>query len=180
MKFELKIQAGREISAHVLDLAAEPYLQAGSCSLDFSVDGKLVHADCAVVACGRYSVLLEGRSYQARICKSATTAHRNSTYVVAVGSHLFEVELQDTRTRRHHSISLAQDQPEDIRAPMPGKIVKVLSEKGARVTPGQGLLVIEAMKMQNEVRASRTGCVERVYVREGQGVEAGSPLLRLA
>jgi pyruvate carboxylase subunit B len=63
---------------------------------------------------------------------------------------------------------------------MPGRVVKVLVREGEEVTAGQGLLVMEAMKMQNELRAPRAGCVERIHIAEGVGVETGSPLLRLA
>jgi biotin carboxyl carrier protein len=62
---------------------------------------------------------------------------------------------------------------------MPGKIVKILVLENQQVGEGQGLLVIEAMKMQNELRAPRPGRVEKVYVLEGSGVEAGFKLLRL-
>jgi pyruvate carboxylase subunit B len=62
---------------------------------------------------------------------------------------------------------------------MPGKVVKVLVTEGQQVSSGDGLLVIEAMKMQNEIRASRAGRVEKVHVSEGDGVEAGFRLVRL-
>lgn len=62
---------------------------------------------------------------------------------------------------------------------MPGKIVKVLVAEKQEVKQGEGLLVIEAMKMQNELRAPRRGRVERIYVSEGAGVETGAKLLRL-
>jgi len=64
-------------------------------------------------------------------------------------------------------------------APMPGKIVRILVTEGQEVKRDQGLLVIEAMKMQNELRAPRAGRVERVYMTEGRGVETGARLLRL-
>jgi biotin carboxyl carrier protein len=63
---------------------------------------------------------------------------------------------------------------------MPGKIVKILVAQHEEVAAGTGLLVIEAMKMQNELRAPRAGRVEEVYVEEGKGVETGTRLLRLA
>jgi pyruvate carboxylase subunit B len=62
---------------------------------------------------------------------------------------------------------------------MPGKIVKVLVTEGQEVSRDQGLLVIEAMKMQNELRAPRAGRIERVYMEEGRGVESGARLVRL-
>ena len=62
---------------------------------------------------------------------------------------------------------------------MPGKVVKILVAEGQDVTRDQGLLVMEAMKMQNEMRAPRDGRIERVYVQEGAGVESRARLLRL-
>lgn len=67
----------------------------------------------------------------------------------------------------------------EIRASMPGKVVKVLCKVGDVVKPGQALLIIEAMKMENELRASGGGKVESIAVREGQTVEGGQALLVL-
>ncbi|MDR3675511.1 MAG: acetyl-CoA carboxylase biotin carboxyl carrier protein subunit, partial [Acidobacteriota bacterium] len=69
--------------------------------------------------------------------------------------------------------------PQEIVAPMPGKIVKILVGEGEEVERGQGLLVIEAMKMQNELRAPRAGRVDRICIAEGQGVDTGARLVRL-
>jgi biotin carboxyl carrier protein len=66
--------------------------------------------------------------------------------------------------------------PQRLVAPMPGKIVRVLAAPGARVVHRQPLVVIEAMKMENELRASRDGTLSEVLVREGQSVEAGALL----
>jgi biotin carboxyl carrier protein len=71
------------------------------------------------------------------------------------------------------ALSGAAAGPQRITAPMPGKIIKVLVEPGAAVAARQGLLVIEAMKMQNELRAPRDGRVKDVHVNEGDLVEAG-------
>jgi biotin carboxyl carrier protein len=69
--------------------------------------------------------------------------------------------------------------PLEIRAPMPGKIVKILVKAGDAVTSGQGLLVIEAMKMENELRAPRDGTVEKVLRAEGQAVDGQEVLVVL-
>jgi biotin carboxyl carrier protein len=180
MRFEVKIQSGRESSEHVLELPVTPGNPGEAGNNRFLLDGGVVCADWALIAPGVYSVLLQGRPYQARIWKAATPAHGNRAYQVSLGMPVFQVELQDPRSSRRRSLSAAHNGPEDVVSPMPGRIVKVLALEGARVAPGQGLLVIEAMKMQNEVRASRAGQVEKIHVREGDGVEAGSPLLRLA
>jgi pyruvate carboxylase subunit B len=59
---------------------------------------------------------------------------------------------------------------------MPGKVVRVLVQAGEKVEAGQGLLVVEAMKMQNEIRSPKGGIVERLHVKEGQPVNAGEVL----
>jgi len=67
--------------------------------------------------------------------------------------------------------------PERVTAPMPGKVVKLLVSAGDHVTARQGVVVVEAMKMENELRAGRAGIVREVLVAEGASVEAGTPLL---
>lgn len=67
-----------------------------------------------------------------------------------------------------------------LRAGMPGKIMKVVVKKGEQVQEGQPLLIMEAMKMENEMRASRDCIISEVFVEEGQGVEAGADLLAFA
>jgi biotin carboxyl carrier protein len=63
---------------------------------------------------------------------------------------------------------------------MPGRVVAVLVAEGASVTPGQGLVVLEAMKMQNEIQAERPGTVKKIFVSPGQAVEGGDPLFEIA
>jgi biotin carboxyl carrier protein len=67
--------------------------------------------------------------------------------------------------------------PQQVSAPMPGKVVRILVAPGDRVEPRQGLVVIEAMKMENELRAARGGRVTTVRVVQGQSVEAGALLV---
>ncbi|HWQ03049.1 MAG TPA: biotin/lipoyl-containing protein, partial [Candidatus Nitrosotenuis sp.] len=69
---------------------------------------------------------------------------------------------------------------QEILAPMPGKVVRVLVKSGDAVEAGHGLLVVEAMKMQNEIKSPKSGKVERVLVSEGQNVNAGETLAVVA
>ncbi|REK07215.1 MAG: biotin/lipoyl-binding protein [Acidobacteria bacterium] len=62
---------------------------------------------------------------------------------------------------------------------MPGKVVKVLVEAGARVEAGQGVLVLEAMKMENEIQAESSGVLAEIFVSEGQAVQGGDPLFEV-
>ncbi len=127
-----------------------------------------------------YSVLLNGRSYEASVSKRPRDAPGVAgQYVVMVGPRQYLVELRDPRRWRRMRSSIEAEGPQEIFAPIPGKIVKVLVKDGQEVKRDQGLLVIEAMKMQNELRAPRAGRVEHVYLAEGQGVETGARLLRM-
>ena len=79
-------------------------------------------------------------------------------------------------TARAAARRLPGDGPVEVRAQMPGKIIQVLVAPGDIVEAGQGLVVVEAMKMQNEMKAPKGGRVARVHAREGATVTAGEPL----
>src|ERR1700726_648848 len=84
------------------------------------------------------------------------------------------VDPRAWRARRHGALEAEGRQ--QILAPMPGKIIRVLVQTGEKVQAGQGLLVVEAMKMQNEIRSPKSGSVGRLLVKEGQPVNAGEVL----
>jgi biotin carboxyl carrier protein len=84
------------------------------------------------------------------------------------------VDPRAWRGRKQGAIEVEGRQ--EILAPMPGKIVRVLVAVGESVEAGQGLLVVEAMKMQNEIRSPKNGKVERLLAKEGQAVNAGEVL----
>jgi biotin carboxyl carrier protein len=177
MKLILTLQHGSRSSEHHLELAV-PADGAGN-PLAFVLDREQGLADWAEVAPGVYSILLDGRSYEARVKALPGDAAGETLRVVTVGTRHFRIQTRDPRRRRGTGQAAPSDGPQEIRAPMPGKIVKVLVNEHQEVAPGAGLLVIEAMKMQNELRAPRAGRVEKIYVTEGKGVETGSHLVRL-
>jgi biotin carboxyl carrier protein len=93
------------------------------------------------------------------------------------------VDVSINRVRRTGATAAshpAGEGPQRVTAPMPGKIVKLLVKPGDKVQPRQGLVVIEAMKMENELRARAAGTVSEVRVTEGASVEAGAILVILA
>jgi len=148
--------------------------------LRFFSDGEALLADGEEIAPGVYSILIDGRSYEAQVSKRAGDAEGYaSPYVVTVGLRHYLVEIRDPRRWRRDGAGVQEKGPQEIVAPMPGKIVKVLVCENQVVARDQGLLVIEAMKMQNEIRAPRAGRVERIYAQEETGVEAGFRLLRI-
>jgi biotin carboxyl carrier protein len=93
-----------------------------------------------------------------------------------VGSKRFAVEIRDPRSFRGR-VRAGDDQgPRKIVAPMPGKVVRVLVREGAEVESGAGVAVVEAMKMQNEIKSPKQGTIRKILVGEGAAVNAGDVL----
>ncbi len=141
---------------------------------DCRVDGQPRSADVVVVAPGIFSLLLEGRSYTVGLERSGD-AYR----IHACGTDLV-VEVQNPRRWARHAGALGTAGRQEVTAPMPGKVVRVLVAQSQEVEEGQGTVVVEAMKMQNEIPSHRKGVVERVLVREGETVEHGQVLVVIA
>ncbi len=123
-------------------------------------------AEIEEVEPGVYSVILDGRSYEARIEPGA----------VRVGGHRIELQVSDPRRRAARSGRRAVEGRFSVVSPMPGKVVRVLVAQGEAVEAGQGIVVVEAMKMQNELKSPRAGCVTSLSAREGATVAAGEVL----
>jgi biotin carboxyl carrier protein len=137
-----------------------------------SLDGQPVDAQAVEIDANTLSLLLEGQSYEVRIAPSPDGVLKLQT-----GLQEFTAEVLDPRAwrgRRHGALEAEGRQ--QVVAPMPGKIVRILVQAGEKVEAGQGLLVVEAMKMQNEIRSPKGGIVERLHVKEGQPVNAGEVL----
>ena len=107
---------------------------------------------------------------------------RRGTYTIWVDGFRHEVDALDERTRAIQDLAAAASGPRGpapLVAPMPGLIVRVSVAAGQAVTAGMGLVVMEAMKMENELRASAAGTVKAVHVQPGQAVEKGMVLVEL-
>ena len=103
-------------------------------------------------------------------------------YDVSIDGHRFTVEALDERARVIRELSSAGRKvvaPAHLMAPMPGLVVRVNVKEGDQVRPGQGLVVMEAMKMENELRATAPAVVKRVAVAAGSAVEKGALLLEM-
>jgi len=133
-------------------------------------DGPERQAHVEIPESGVYSVLLDGRIYEARVEDSGTGL------MVTIGGRRFDINLTDLRQWTGKSGRAAGQGVQTITAPMPGKVVRVLIEPGQNVEAGQGLVVVEAMKMQNELKAPRPGRVLTVTAREGDTVAAAEVL----
>jgi biotin carboxyl carrier protein len=138
-----------------------------------SLDGNALDANAVEVAPNIFSVLLNGESHQIRIAPRP-----DGTLTLHTGLAEYHAEVTDPRSwrgRRHGAVEAEGRQ--QITAPMPGKVVRLLVKQGDSVEAGQGLLVVEAMKMQNEIRSPKSGKIDKLFAKEGQPVNAGEALL---
>jgi biotin carboxyl carrier protein len=104
-------------------------------------------------------------------------------WALAPGGERWEVEVLDERTRHIRSLTNGANRPPAsvvLKAPMPGLVLRIQVEPGQRVEPGTGLVVLEAMKMENELKAAAPGVIKAVLVKSGQAVEKGQVLLEFA
>lgn len=128
-------------------------------------------ADVTEIAPNVFSVLLSGHSHEIYVTPSTGQLQLQTDGLEFLAE---VIDPRSWRGRRHGGAEAEGRQ--QIVAPMPGKVVRLLVKAGDSVEPGQGLLVVEAMKMQNEIRSPKNGTVERVLVSEGQAVNAGEVL----
>ena len=137
-----------------------------------TVDGEQIdtgngEASVAVVEPGVFSVVLPGgKSFE--VCVDGGTAW--------VGGRSHEVEVHDPRELGDEVAAGGLSGRRDLLAPMPGKVMRVLVSEGDEVTAGQGILVVEAMKMQNEIPSPKAGRVIRIAVKAHDPVSAGQVL----
>ena len=136
-----------------------------------TIDGRAVEADAIEVAPGVYSILIAGVSFEVRVEPNATSLR------ITVAGREYAARIRDPRQwRRNRGAAIEAEGSQRVIAPMPGKVVRVLVKAGETVEAGKGILVVEAMKMQNEVRSPKSGKIERLLVSEGQAVSAGEVL----
>ncbi|HEY7389462.1 MAG TPA: biotin/lipoyl-containing protein [Bryobacteraceae bacterium] len=140
---------------------------AGDCR--FRIDSTERTAAVETVCPGIYSILIDGVSYDASV------EHTPEGMVVAIAGEHFEISVHDPRRWSPKSAGGTHGVA-TLTSPMPGKVVRVLVAAGDAVEAGQGVLVVEAMKMQNELKAPRSGHVISVTAREGATVAAGESL----
>lgn len=135
------------------------------------LDGREIALDFAPTQKGSGSLLLGGQSWEVR--QESAGAEPG----IAVGQEHFGVSVRDPRSLRARRRSdNAGDGIKKITAPMPGKVVRILVAAGAEVEAGQSVLVIEAMKMQNELKSPKKGILRKIMAGEGSAVEAGQIL----
>jgi biotin carboxyl carrier protein len=166
MKFEVYLDSTSGKSKHVVELE-----KSGS-TYKVSLDGQPVEADVILATPNSVSVILNGAAFEFHVAPSPS-----GSYTLQTGSHEFHAEVRDPRSwRGRKQGGLDAEGRQEIVAPMPGKVIRLLVKAGDQVETGQGLVVVEAMKMQNEIRSPKKGRIERFRAKEGQLVNAGDIL----
>jgi biotin carboxyl carrier protein len=136
-----------------------------------SLDGHEIHIDAVLPQPNMLSLLIEGKSYEVKRERSGT-----ETYLWVGGSR-YGVELRDPRSlRRRKRGAGGPEGRKELLATMPGKVVRVLVAEKGDIKAGQGVLVVEAMKMQNEVKSPQDGMVQKIIAGVGTHVNAGDVL----
>jgi biotin carboxyl carrier protein len=149
------------------------------------VDGLSWDVDAARIDAHRMSLLVRevspeghtGSAFSLTYDVAISSGPESAELIVYVGTMPFAVRVNGRRRRRDvdaRGDAQREDGPQRILAPMPGKVVRVLVHTGDAVRASQPLVVVEAMKMENELRAGRDGHVAAIHVQEGASVEAGA------
>jgi biotin carboxyl carrier protein len=145
-------------------------IRADDEAIEAEIDGKKYVLDVAAVEPGVYWIRWNDRSIDTSVTPSG------DKYTVSMAGQRLDVEIMDARAALRKAAQEGQTGTVELRSPMPGKVVKVLVSEGAAVEVNQGLVVIEAMKMQNEIKSPKKGIVRKMGVRETTAVNAGDLL----
>lgn len=168
MKYYLTLGSGREVELEVLE--------QGPGRAQLWVDGKEVSAEFLDVdRLGQYAVGIDGRSYAASIEQRTDTQ-----LVVTLAGESFQVQAIDERERAAGELAASRPKAETITASMPGIVVGIRVEVGQALEPGDPVLVLEAMKMQNEICSEHGGVVQEILVSESESVAGNQVLVKLA
>jgi biotin carboxyl carrier protein len=136
------------------------------------VDDQEIEVDAALTARDVLSVLVGGKAYEIKRERSL----QGELHLV-IGSARYAVDVQDPRSlRTRRAAGGGEAGPQKITAPMPGKIVRVMVVVGDEVKAGQGVIVMEAMKMQNELKSPKDGKLQKILTSEGSTVNPGETL----
>ena len=170
MKRELIVTAeGRERTVVI-----EGDLDGGK--VQVTIDGQALEADARAVRPGTWSILVGGKQFLVDLDK------RRTGVLASTGANEAMLQVEDARQRRLARAAQPRERAsgETLRAPIAGKVVKVLVAVGDAVAPHAPVIVLEAMKMENEIVSEHGGTVKAVYKQAGQAVDTGDLLIDLA
>lgn len=145
----------------------------------FLVNGSEEKIDIANLGNNAFHALHKNKSYRARIIEHDNAA---KTYKIKVNNNVYTVQLKDRYDELLHALgmdAMLNNKVNDLKAPMPGLVLNVLVEEGAEIKKGDNLVVLEAMKMENILKATTDAKVKKIKVNIGDRVEKNSVLIEL-
>ena len=135
------------------------------------LNGQTLIVDAVLARKDVLSLIIDGKAYEIKRERTPTDTH------LWVRSRRYAAEIRDPRSLRSQRQAAGDDQgPQRLVARMPGKVVRILVREKAAVEAGQGIVVVEAMKMQNEIKSPKKGTLQKLIVAEGAAVNAGDVL----
>jgi len=164
MNYAVSQKKGASVRIGVRELSESEY--------ELSVDGQTVSVDTARLGSAVYSIIEDGRHFE-----GAVGERGENGFEVLLGGRSYRFDVVDERTQQLAAAAPTMlSGPQTVRAEMPGKVAKLCVPVGNAVREGEGVVIIEAMKMENEIAAPTDGVLEAVEVSEGDAVEPGSVL----
>ncbi len=164
MNYEVSEKKGENLTVGLSELGEGQY--------EITLEGEKIHVDAVKSGRTIYSIIEAGRQYEAMVDERG--AHG---FDVLVSGRLFHLEAIDERSRLlTATVHAAEAGKQTVEAEMPGKVVRLCVSVGERVCEGQGVVIVEAMKMENEIASPIEGVVTEIAVAEDQTVEAGTRL----
>lgn len=137
----------------------------------WTVNGEQIDLDAQQISANEISLLASGRAYRCLLDRSPNEE------AITLNGERYVFTVEDPRALKSRKQRGADaDGPLPIKSSMPGRVLRMLVAEGDEVSTGQGILVVEAMKMQNEMKTTRAGRVQRIAVKDGETVNAGQLL----
>ncbi|MBL7828054.1 MAG: acetyl-CoA carboxylase biotin carboxyl carrier protein subunit [Saprospiraceae bacterium] len=164
--FKVTVNAQHEFELHPSDVAESPLVKEGAFDLVEQADGS-------------FHILHQGKSYHATLIETDYAKHE---YVFLMNGSRFTVHISDHYDRLVKQLGLhtgSNQKANHIKAPMPGLVLNILVEAGMDVHKGDALLILEAMKMENVIKAAGDGKVKAVKVEKGAAVDKGQLLIEM-
>ena len=143
---------------------------------DFELD-EVVIWDIVEVKKGRFHIVYNNKSFVADIL---THDRKNKSFEIIINNNAYSVQLKDRFDELLHGLGMDvgnSNKDNDVKAPMPGRVLEILVKEGDAVAEGDGLIILEAMKMENIIKSTREGVLKHIQAAEGDSVEKNAVLL---
>ena len=143
-----------------------------------SIDGKIVDYGLESLNCSTYLLRINNNFYEISAEKIDDVMYS----LLVKGKNINTVartELQERATKFVEDAKVSANHHQDIKAPMPGMVLKIKKSAGDEINTGDSILILEAMKMENDLKAHTSGRIKEIYVSEGSAVEKGDKLLTI-